>query len=94
MADYQILFATLIGITCSYVFETREKGRLRLVLKYPRANWPMFVFDYLACGFIGLAAASYLFEAKTVKEGFLLGLTWEASIMAALNTHTKTKSRR
>lgn len=94
MNDLSVVWATIAGVTASYVFEAREKGRLRLVINHPKENWRMVLFDYLACGFLGLAASYYLFEAKTVKEGFLLGLTWEASIMAVLNDRSKKKSRR
>jgi hypothetical protein len=88
-----VTVATMIGITASYLFEAREDGRLHLVISHPKENWRMFIFDYFACGFIGTGAAFYLFEAKTVKEGFLLGLTWEAILMAALNSRAKKKRR-
>lgn len=90
----EILWASAIGITASYLFELREKGRLQLVIKYPKENWRMFFFDYLVCGFVGLAVSFYMVEAKTIKEGFMTGVGWEAVLLVALNERSKVKRRR
>jgi hypothetical protein len=77
LASQQAFWTGVLGALLGYFVLYRD-SRIAEVIKDPRQNWRLVLFDaliYLACG--GLVTA-YLVVPSSPKEAFTGGLAWQA----------------